>query len=68
MTNLTFVYFSLNCVVHNETVDEAGPDLPVSEHSADSLTVMTRIPRSIKNDDAVGCRQVDTETTGTSGQ
>jgi len=58
---LSVVDILLHRVVGDETVDKTASPLTVAVDTTDGLTVMTRVPRRVKDDDTTCTNQVDTK-------
>jgi hypothetical protein len=63
---LTIVNLLLHCMIGDETINETVLLLTISKDATHSLSVMTRIPRSIEDNDSIGANQIDPEASGTS--
>ena len=59
--NLSVVDLLFEGVVRDEAVDVRDLFLSVSVDPTDGLTVVTRVPRRVENDDAIGTDQVDAQ-------
>lgn len=63
--DLTVIDLLLKGIIRNQSVNVARLLLPIAVHSAHSLGVMARVPRSVKHHHSVCSNEVDTQTPST---